>query len=456
MTDYRLAARVTAVYLLTGFSWILFSDWLSFASADIETAHWLQTSKGLLYVMLTAFVLFWLIRRGTRMLSESEALFRLLIEEAPDAVFVQTLGRVAYANSAAARLLGAATPNELIGRTVMDIIDPASRETVKRRIAQVAECKLPILTQEERFLRLDGTSVLCEVSAVPVRYAGREGTVVFVRDVTARVEAQERLLYTQKIETIRQLAGGLAHDFNNLLQVINGYTELACEVLPGENRECRGYLEQVCVSGEQASALVGQLLTFSSSQPPNVAFLLPSASNTRTMRVLRQVTGNEMPQSGETCETCEAQAAGAQVAEPANGSEGAVVLIAEDEESVRKLAARVLRRAGYTVLEASDGVEAVALFEKHAGEIAAVVLDVVMPKMGGFEAYDRIHALDARKPILFASGFSGFDSMSHVALIPGGNLLEKPYEGRVLVAALRRMIGVSQVKNAPPDPCSAA
>ncbi len=453
MNDFRLAARVTAVYVLTGFSWILFSDWLSFASADIETAHWIQTSKGLLYVMLTAFVLFWLIRRGTRMLSESEALFRLLIEGAPDAVFVQTLGCVAYANSAAARLLGAATPNELIGRAVMDIIDPASRETVKRRIAQVTERKLPILTQEERFLRLDGTPVLCEVSAVPIRYAGREGSVVFVRDVTERVEAQERLLYAQKTEAIRQLAGGLAHDFNNLLQVINGYTELACEVLPGENRECRGYLEQVCVSGRQASALVGQLLTFSSSQPPNVACLVPSASNTRTMRVLRQVTGSEMPQSGETCE---AQAAVAQVAEPANGAEGAVVLIAEDEESVRKLAARVLKRAGYTVLEASDGVEAVALFEKHAGEIAAVVLDVVMPKMGGFEAYDRIHALDARKPILFASGFSGFDSMSHVTLIPGGNLLEKPYEGRVLVSAVRRVIDVSQVKNAPPDPCSAA
>jgi len=72
---------------------------------------------------------------------------------------------------------------------------------------------------------------------------------------------------------------------------------------------------------------------------------------------------------------------------------GGTILVAEDEKGVRRAFRSVLEEAGFTVIEAEDGVEAVELFRKRAGEIDLVIFDVVMPQMGGVEAYDRIRKM---------------------------------------------------------------
>ena len=81
------------------------------------------------------------------------------------------------------------------------------------------------------------------------------------------------------------------------------------------------------------------------------------------------------------------------------------VLLVEDERSVRAVTLRILRAQGYEVLEAGDGVEALALAERHAGPIHLLVADVVMPRMGGLELAERLRALRPETRVLHVSGY---------------------------------------------------
>ena len=82
------------------------------------------------------------------------------------------------------------------------------------------------------------------------------------------------------------------------------------------------------------------------------------------------------------------------------------LLITEDDVTLRKMLARVMKREGYTVITASDGEEAAELFESEKDKIDLVLLDVVMPKLSGSTVYDRIREVKPHVPILFSSGYS--------------------------------------------------
>ncbi|AKF03081.1 sensory box histidine kinase/response regulator [Sandaracinus amylolyticus] len=90
---------------------------------------------------------------------------------------------------------------------------------------------------------------------------------------------------------------------------------------------------------------------------------------------------------------------------PAPRREGAVVLIADDEPALRRATRGVLVSAGYRVLEAADGAEAVDVFQRHADVVALVLLDLHMPKLDGREAFTAIRAIEPHVRVLLTSGF---------------------------------------------------
>ena len=102
------------------------------------------------------------------------------------------------------------------------------------------------------------------------------------------------------------------------------------------------------------------------------------------------------------------------------------ILLAEDEESVRNLTERMLSSHGYKVLIACDGEEAVRILHRYGDEIAIVVLDVVMPKMGGKQAYDEMGKIYPGLKVLFLSGYSTDAIHESFVLLPGFSFLEKP------------------------------
>jgi PAS domain S-box-containing protein len=118
-------------------------------------------------------------------LVDSEQRFRLLVEGAPEGIFVQTHGRFAYANHAALALLRATNDKQLLGKTVLDRIHPDCRTEVAQRIRLLND-GYAVPLQEQIYLRLDGTPVAVEVSAVPLRFGDEDGSLVFIRDITER------------------------------------------------------------------------------------------------------------------------------------------------------------------------------------------------------------------------------------------------------------------------------
>ncbi len=116
------------------------------------------------------------------------------------------------------------------------------------------------------------------------------------------------------------------------------------------------------------------------------------------------------------------------------------ILLAEDDESVRKLTERALTGYGYRVLIARDGAEAVDIFRRHGHEIAMAVLDVVMPKMGGKQVYEEVADASPRLKVLFLSGYSADAVHERFVLHPGLAFLQKPFDLPSLIRKVREVL----------------
>lgn len=116
------------------------------------------------------------------------------------------------------------------------------------------------------------------------------------------------------------------------------------------------------------------------------------------------------------------------------------ILLAEDDEGIRRLTQRLLRKAGYQVLAAADGAEALRLYAGHQGPIHMLLLDVVMPYKGGRAVYDEIRATHPDARVLFTSGYSEATLQTNFILDAGINLLTKPYQHEALLRAVRRVL----------------
>lgn len=113
------------------------------------------------------------------------------------------------------------------------------------------------------------------------------------------------------------------------------------------------------------------------------------------------------------------------------------VLLAEDEPAVRHLVQEMLEDAGYSVLVAEDGQQAVELFEAEPDAVGLALLDVVMPRVGGRQAYARMAAVRPDLPVVFASGYSGDVVHSRYQIDSGHRLIQKPFTGRDLLRVVR-------------------
>lgn len=120
-------------------------------------------------------------------------------------------------------------------------------------------------------------------------------------------------------------------------------------------------------------------------------------------------------------------------------SRGQTVLIADDEEPVRRVASRLLARNGYDVLEAADGAEALRMLAAGKGNIDLLVSDIIMPEMGGLELARRVSSEFPTLPVLLISGYSDSQELGQ-SIPPDLDLLQKPFSGTELTAAVARCL----------------
>ena len=114
------------------------------------------------------------------------------------------------------------------------------------------------------------------------------------------------------------------------------------------------------------------------------------------------------------------------------------ILVVDDEDAVRRVAHRVLERAGYRVLVATDGREGEHIFHEHRHEIGAVIADLTMGEIGGIELIRALRVVDPALPVLLMSGYSSDDSAAISSL--GVPFLAKPFTANMLVAAVREVL----------------
>lgn len=122
---------------------------------------------------------------------ESERHLRLLIDNAPEAIFIQTGLKFVYVNQVAIKLFGANKSEDMLGTLVLERFLPDDHASIRARLELFEEKFPPGL--EHSLVRPDGNIRNVQISAVPFLHSGKEGSLVFVRDITERIQFEEKL-----------------------------------------------------------------------------------------------------------------------------------------------------------------------------------------------------------------------------------------------------------------------
>src|ERR1700686_1578211 len=124
-------------------------------------------------------------------------------------------------------------------------------------------------------------------------------------------------------------------------------------------------------------------------------------------------------------------------AEPA-ATDPVTILLVDDEQSVRAIVVKILRRAKYNVIEAENGEAALQIAKAHPGKIDVVLTDMYMPGLRGPEVVQAIAPIRPGLRALFMSGYA--DQDSRTAVPQGANFLNKPFSGHELTAAVEAVL----------------
>ncbi len=117
------------------------------------------------------------------------------------------------------------------------------------------------------------------------------------------------------------------------------------------------------------------------------------------------------------------------------------ILVVDDEIILRDLARGTLERAGFQVLEARDGLEALEAFRPGRTPVDLVLLDMTMPRMGGAECFRRLRQVSPTVRVILSSGYTERESLDSLADLPPDGFLQKPYRASDMIAKVREVLG---------------
>ncbi len=151
-------------------------------------------------------------KRAQEALRQSEERYRLLVKLAPIGIAVHRHGCLVFANEAGAAIMGAASPDDLIGTPINSIIHPDILPQTLERMQAMLRGVPNLYPNEEQFVRLDGTVIDVEVTAAPITYETQPAVLVIVTDITARkrMAEEEHRMYAELEESRKRLVDALA------------------------------------------------------------------------------------------------------------------------------------------------------------------------------------------------------------------------------------------------------
>jgi two-component system, cell cycle sensor histidine kinase and response regulator CckA len=122
----------------------------------------------------------------------------------------------------------------------------------------------------------------------------------------------------------------------------------------------------------------------------------------------------------------------------------ATIVVAEDEPGVRGLVRQTLEQLGYTVLDATNGYEALRVIEQHESEIDLLLTDVIMPVMNGHELAVRLKSISPRTKVLYMSGYTDETLASHGIAQPEIDFIQKPFTPSELAGKVEMALSIDQ------------
>ena len=230
-------------------------------------------------------------------LLESEQLARGIIDSALDG-FVQMKedGTISDWNSQAEKIFGWSY-SEAIGKNLGEMIIPESRRDAHKagleRYLRTGHRRMLGRRLELDALRRDGREIKAELSITGLRR--RDGIVFngFVRDLTEKITAQDRIRQAEKMEAVGQLTGGIAHDFNNILTVITGTIEILAEAVRKEP-QLAVITRMIDEAASRGADLTQHLLAFARKQPLQPRETDINALVSDTAKLLRPTLGEHV------------------------------------------------------------------------------------------------------------------------------------------------------------------
>lgn len=233
-------------------------------------------------------------KQAEELLRQSEEKYRSLFEESKDVIFITNAeGRFRDINQAGVELFGYSSKEEILQIDIAKdlYLDPDDREKVIRAFSEQNYVR-----DYEIFLKKkSGEKVSLLMTATLIREEGGRiaGYRGILRDVTEKINLEEQLLQSQKMEAIGMLAGGVAHDFNNLLMVIQGNVELGLINLD-PSHPVYEFLSKIEEGAEKASGLTRQLLAFGRRQMLNPKALNVADLIGNLSRMLSRLIGEDI------------------------------------------------------------------------------------------------------------------------------------------------------------------
>jgi two-component system cell cycle sensor histidine kinase/response regulator CckA len=502
-------------------------------------------------------------KQAEEALRDSEEKYRLLVENATDAIFIAQDEVVKFPNPKTEEMIGY-TKEELATIPFVDLIHPGDRAMVlerHRRRLQGEELPSPY---SFRVIRKSGDEVWVHLNTVATIWEGRPATLNFLRDITEQRRLESQLRYAQRMEALGTLGGGIAHDFNNLLMSIQGNASLMLldkdtihpdyerlknieqyvqdgadltkqllgfarggryDVKPTDLNKIvkksadmfgrtkkeitihakyqqdiwasevdQAQIEQVLlnlyINAWQAMPAGGALYLETQNVTLDQDYVKPfdmkpgrfvkiSITDTGvgmdeetrqrifepffTTKGMGRGTGlglasvygimknhggniNVYSEKGEgTTFTMYLPATEKKPIEerqlPKEIQKGTeTILLVDDEEAVLAVGEKILMKLGYTVITARGGKEAIQIYEKDQEKIDLVILDMIMPGMGGGETYDRMKEMNPPIKVLLSSGYS-INGQAEEILKRGCNgFIQKPFTMRELSQRIREIV----------------
>lgn len=202
-------------------------------------------------------------------LQESELKYRELVENSPDAIAIYVEGKITFVNNECVRLMAAKSPDELLGKSVIQFVHPDFRQFVADRMKEVVTNGIVLPPAEEKFIKLDGSDVDVEVKAMAIKFGRNPAVQLIIRDITERKRMTGELIASKEAaERANSVKDGfianMSHEIRTPLNGILGMTSIIKESLSQYvTEEEEPLFEGIQTSSQRIIRTVDMILNFS-------------------------------------------------------------------------------------------------------------------------------------------------------------------------------------------------